>query len=462
VSASRPDDVLADWIATTDARWLDDLAAPIGLAFVDTLGCALAARAHPVRAAVAGLHDGPVGAWARPTPAGTHGSDGARGSMASASTAALVNATAAHALDFDDVLVTGRSHASAVLVPTVLAVGEASGASGREVAEAYAIGLEVLHAVAQASGLRDYVAGWHTTATHGSFGAAAAASRLLGLEAAATEHALSLAHSLAAGSKRQFGTAAKAVHAGLAARHGIEAARLAAAGIDAAAGPIFGPGGYLATHAATGAPDPLGSGQAVAALRTVVDDAPEAVHHLWRKPYPCCASAHAAIDATLATVGDRAAALRAVDVRLNPLDVANLPYRHPRTTAEARFSLGFCLAAAALRGDVDEAVLATPLDDAVNRLGELVTVTTDDGFQPGVAPSGRITFTFDDGSTATVDLDQPRGHPSRPLDAGTIEAKLAGHVPASLVGDVARIAAHHDVAVLTASLARGGGRAERR
>src|SRR5690606_5451290 len=99
--------------------------------------------------------------------------------------------------------------------------------SGRDLVEAFAIGFETTVRVARTIGIKHYFRGWHTTSTAGSFGAAAAASKVLGLDSDRTAIAIGLAASFASGIQRNFGTPTKPLHSGLAARNGVMAARLA-------------------------------------------------------------------------------------------------------------------------------------------------------------------------------------------------------------------------------------------
>src|SRR2546426_6951317 len=110
----------------------------------------------------------------------------------SAGEAALVNGTAAHALDYDDVQVNMRGHPSAPLLPVVLALGEKLRSSGREVTEAFVLGFEVECKLGRAIGEPHYALGWHATSTFGSLGAGAASARLLRLDAQVTANALGI------------------------------------------------------------------------------------------------------------------------------------------------------------------------------------------------------------------------------------------------------------------------------
>jgi len=142
-----------------------------------------------------------------------------QGFKTSALQAAFANGTAAHALDFDHSF-TLLGQPTSPIIPAVFAVGEALGASGRQVIEAYAAGYEITARLVHS--LRDSVHdGWHGPSMVGSFGAAAACAKLLGLNAPQTEMALGIAASMAGGLAANFGTMTKPLHAGLGARNGV-------------------------------------------------------------------------------------------------------------------------------------------------------------------------------------------------------------------------------------------------
>jgi len=144
--------------------------------------------------------------------------------------AALVNGAASHALDYDDVNMTLSGHPSVAVLPAVLALAEANGASGAALIAAFVAGYETLCRVGALVAPGHYARGYHATATVGGFGAAAGCARLLGLDAAATAAALGIAGTQAAGLKSMFGTMCKPLHAGKAAQNGLLAASLAARG----------------------------------------------------------------------------------------------------------------------------------------------------------------------------------------------------------------------------------------
>ncbi len=152
--------------------------------------------------------------------------------FASAAEAALANAVAGHALDYDDVALAG--HPSVVLVPAILAEAEALGAGGREAAAAYVAGYEVWAHLVERDKDAYHRKGWHPTAVLGPLAAAAACANLRKLDAAKATQALGMAASMSAGVVANFGTMTKPLQAGRAASSGVTAARLADAGLSAA------------------------------------------------------------------------------------------------------------------------------------------------------------------------------------------------------------------------------------
>ncbi len=163
--------------------------------------------------------------------------------------AALVNGAASHALDYDDVNLAMPGHPTVAILPGLLALAEARGASGKDVLVAFFAGYELQCRVGRtiAPGHYDGL-GFHATATVGSFGAAAACAHLLGLDATQSRFALGIAGTQAAGLKSMFGTMCKPLHAGKASYHGLLAARLAARGFDSRADVLECAQGFARTH----------------------------------------------------------------------------------------------------------------------------------------------------------------------------------------------------------------------
>ncbi|CAG0986484.1 2-methylcitrate dehydratase [Rhizobiaceae bacterium] len=263
---------------------------------------------------------------------------------------AMVNGTSAHALDYDDAFEPALTHAGAVLVPALLALGAERRASGRDLVDALLVSLDVQAALAAAMNLGHYGRGWHTTVTFGVPSAAAGCGRLLGFDAHTMRMAISASTSFATGLKRQFGTQTKPFHAGLAAHNGIMAASLAEAGLEAAGESLEGRGSFGDLLGTPGMP---GFGRAAERLagRAAMDE-----YGIWIKVYPCCASAHRPIDAVLTLRGDAPVAadeVERIDVHLSEVAKGNLTYDRPSNDMEARFSINHCVAAALVDGAVE-------------------------------------------------------------------------------------------------------------
>jgi 2-methylcitrate dehydratase PrpD len=388
-------------------------------AFVDTVGCAVAgsveAPALAVRDAVAGWGSGACAIYGSalrvPAPA-----------------AALANGTAAHAQDYDDVNNPAMSHPSAVLVPALLALATEIEADGRRCLDAYLVGYEILTRLGEAANLAHYFRGWHTTLSLGAPAAAAACARLLRLDATRTRAALSMATSMGGGSKRQFGTGTKPLHAGLAAQAGILAARLAASGLDAAPEIFEGRWGMLEMTAGDGAPGFAG------VLERLGNPPAAREHGVWFKLYPCCASTHRPIDAALALRAQHALDTRAiasVEGMVSANAAANLRYATPTDPSQARFSLPYCVAAALLDGAVTPAsftpqAIARP--EAAALMSRIrMTVDPDLDGERAVADlveRATLTVRTDDGRVLSQCIETPRGHPLSPLDDDLLDSKF--------------------------------------
>jgi len=272
-----------------------------------------------------------------------------------AALAALANGTRCHALDFDDTHEAGICHSSVVVGPVALAAGEAAGASGREVLAAFALGSEVALriAVAAADGL--YARGFHPTSVCGAFGAAAAAARLGGLDAAQAGNALGIVGSFAAGLLEYLsdGSATKPLHAGWAAQSGVQAARLAAAGGTGPATVIEGPFGLVASHTGTLAGEP-------AAIAADLGERWE-LTELAIKPYPACHFAHSStwaaadlIDEHGLAIADVAEIVARVPAEGEPLVLTPIEAKTaPKTPYDAKFSAPFTIAYRLMRGRLD-------------------------------------------------------------------------------------------------------------
>jgi len=230
--SSSPLTALARWTSATDANWSDAAVQTAHMALIDTVGCMLAGS----RSGVATKLWQGIGTWGNGVC-----SLAGRSETLSAPWAALYNGACAHALDFDDNFDPAKAHASAVLVPALLAVAEQEDASVAALVDAYIVGLQITGRVGQAVNPFHRNRGWHATATLGAIGAAAACARLMKLPENETAHAISMSTSRAGGFMSQFGTETKPLHAGFAASGGVQSALLARAGLTAGSDTLDGP-----------------------------------------------------------------------------------------------------------------------------------------------------------------------------------------------------------------------------
>jgi 2-methylcitrate dehydratase PrpD len=199
---------------------------------------------------------------------------------------ALVNGAASHALDYDDVNMAMPGHPSVAILPGLLALAELKESSGRDVITAFVAGYETACCIGAALQPGHYNLGFHSTGTVGSFGAAAACARLLGLDAERTAIALGIVGTQAAGLKSQFGTMCKPFHAGKASQNGLLAARLAQRGFSSRTDIVECVQGFALTHGPDFAPE--------VALAT-----PDAGFHLFAnlfKYHAACYFTHAPIE----------------------------------------------------------------------------------------------------------------------------------------------------------------------
>jgi len=327
--------------------------------------------------------------------------------------AALVNGTAAHAYEFDDY--GGCGHSGAVVIPAVCALAEKTRADGKRVLLAVAAGYDVAARVTEGAG--GYRAhndlGWHSTGTCGTFGAAAGAASILGLDATRFTSALGIAGSFAGGvwSFLVDGAMTKRFHPGRAAENGVTSAQLAEAG-------LVGPryildakwGGFFGTYCrATATPD--------ATVQNLGRDF--RIFRSGRKPYPCCRGLHSSVEALLDLMeGHRFAGddIERMIVHGAERTVRQFAKRDVATLLDAQFSMPYSLAvvAATGRAGLDE-FLPPRMDDArVVALMDRVSVEADRPLGPYDEPDLEVRLR--DGRRLTHHVPVPRGSPDRPLD----------------------------------------------
>lgn len=248
------------------------------------------------------------------------------GGTLGAASAALVNGTLSHALDYDDTHFAHIGHPSVAVLPAVMALSETLDIPLTQAVDAAAIGVEASVIVGLWLGRAHYELGFHQTATAGAFGATLAAARLLGLDKTQTRHALGLCASMASGIKAQFGTMAKPLNAGLAARTGVEAALWAQAGMTAAQDGLAGPRGFGETHhgVATEVKLPRKAWQ---------------ISTISHKFHACCHGLHAMLEA-LSGAEIEADRIAGIKIRTHPRWMSVCNIAAPATGLEVKFSYG--------------------------------------------------------------------------------------------------------------------------
>ena len=338
-----PSELLAGFTAGLDlADVPDDVVRYARVLMLDLLGAALAGvdteETRAMLRAAKGFapNAGPCGIW------GTTGTT-------TAATAALINGVIAHAQELDDF--GGADHSGAVVIPAVLAVAEAEGITdGGTVLAAMIGGYDVALRVLEAMGgyrAHNNGGGWHSTGTCGSFGAAAAAARLLGLDAERTAWALGIAGSFTGGIWAYLadGAMSKRYHPGRAAEIGVTAAYMAQAGFTGPTRVFDAPwGGFLATYG-NGSERP---GELIRDLGR-----PYRIMLSGIKPYAACRGLHSALDVVLgmrAEHGFAAAAVAAVEIACSRANMQSLGDTNPRTRLGAQMSLPYGIAVALVTG----------------------------------------------------------------------------------------------------------------
>ncbi len=281
---------------------------------------------------------------------------GSQCSKKSVSQAALINGAAAHALDYDDTLMSFFGHPSVTIFPSLMALSEWQEKSGLEFLTAYLVGLQVGAVVGTCAGYDHYMKGLHATSTIGHFASAAACSKLLGLDLEQTTNALGIAGTRSAGLKQVFGTMCKPYHAGLASEAGLVATLLAKDGFDSASDIIEGRQGFL--HCLSGGEV---NEEKLAGLGTEWD-----VVNLAQKYHASCHATHSPIEASLKLVQDEKIDLHDIEtitlgVSDLALDVAAI--ENPTTALEGKFSISYCVANALIRGITDQSAFT---DEKVN------------------------------------------------------------------------------------------------
>ena len=397
------------------------------LVLLDTLGCALAGSTtdevisirQAMSAASGGAGDGSL--WGTndrlPLPL-----------------AALANGAAVHAREIDDF--GGCAHSGSVVIPAALGVAARVGASGRELLTAIVIGYDIAKRAMDGGGgyLAFKAVGWHSTSACGGFGAAAAAGRLLGLDARRIQWALGYAGSSAGGTWAFIpeGAMSKRVHPGFAAQSGVVSAYLAASGVTAPE-TIFEAewGGYYSTYV----PGKATPENATAGLGTEFR-----IKHVGFKPYAACRGIHSSVDVVLAMRERhhvKAADVANVVVRGSRTHVKQLGKQAVQTALDAQMSLPYSIAAALETGGamLDQYTAEALRRPSIAALAQRVTVVHEPAVADGEEPY--VDVELKNGERLSDRVTVARGDHTNPLSEAELVSKF--RTTAGLVFDAAHV-----------------------
>lgn len=333
-----------------------------------------------------------------------------------AMSAAFVNAAASNLHDFDDTHMQTIIHSAGPVMPAVLALGERRRASGRELLHAFILGVEAECRVGNAVSPWHYAHGWHISSTCGAVGAAAAAGKLMGLDATRMTAALCLGATQACGLLDSLGHMAKGVSMGSAPRAGILAAMLAERGFTAGGRALDGRYGFI--HVLGEKPD------AGAITRGLGEDWEAA--RIAFKPYPCGIVLHPVLDALLALRAAHklgAEDVRRITVRAHPLLQQRTDRPHPRHGREAQVSLQHAAAMCFLHGaaGLEQFTDDMAIDPRARAFGARVAIENDIAMAVEAAV---VTVDTTDGRALRHEVAHALGSLGQPMTDAQIEAKL--------------------------------------
>ncbi len=397
-----PTALLARWVSQADAVPADGPAlAWARHVLLDWLACCIAGAGEPLVRML-------VDAYA--APAGPGCTVIASACKAAPLEAALINGSAGHALDYDDVSPRMVGHPTAPLAPAALAAAQQQGASGLALLQALVAGHEVAARIGEHQGASHYQQGFHTTGTIGTLAAAAACARLFRLDSTQAGHCLALAATQAAGLKGMFGTMAKPLHAGKAAMNGLMAAQLAARGFTGQADAIEGAQGFAQTLAPQRAPFP----------DRIDTTQRHGIESTQFKFHAACFLTHPTIEAVRRLRQDHGLGLD--DLATLGIEVTG-PHRgvcdidSPRTGLNLKFSIRQLAVLALAGADTADLALysdATALDARYAQARQRVGFQVVDAAVLG-GQACRVTLHTHDGRTLTASADV--GLPAQDLDA---------------------------------------------
>ncbi|MGE5678456.1 MAG: MmgE/PrpD family protein [Pseudomonadota bacterium] len=416
---------LARWIVMLDEKNVPEAAlTEADLCVLDTMGAAIGGYEHPLLEQVAETYLGIAGQNKSSSLWG-------RNRQTSLQTAIFLNAMAAHMLELDDVHTRSKTHIGTVVIPAAWGMAEYLQSSGREFLMAVLAGYEAEARIGMAMGVSSHRnRGWHATSTAGTFGAAAACGKLLGLDEDQMVSALGMAGTQSFGLWAFLGDGAssKGLHPARAAVSGCEAALLAKSGMT---GPehilTAEDGGLLAAVS-----DEYDVRKVCAGLGREWE-----ILAVDKKPYPCCRSAHCAIDAAIALRSRGKIVIEEIEsIKVDTYAVGykqcgmSAGCRSPKNPLEAKFSTPYAVAVALLDGVInlssfDEVHVN---NESVRKLLQLVEVRADEAFTLRYPEHWgcRLTICNKDGSMLTEEIPDASGSVQNPLNIEQTKEKAWG------------------------------------
>jgi 2-methylcitrate dehydratase PrpD len=403
-------EILARFVAAHPSRgWSDAVDHEAHRTFMNWVGCAVGAARHEAAdAALAAV--GMLQPAAQATVLG-------RPDRVDMASAALVNGITSHTFDYDDTHLKTIIHPGGPVASALLALAEHTGASGRQLIDALVLGIDVSCRIGNVMYPDHYDRGWHITGSTGALGAAAACSRLLGLDPAQTTMALGIAASQPVGMREQFGTMTKPLHPGAAARAGLMAALLARHGYTASSKALEAPRGFVQTVSTkcewSEATDELGQRFEIS-FNTY-------------KPFACGIVIHPSIDACvqLREQGVRPEQVARIELKVHSLVLELTGKKAPADGLQAKFSVYHGCAAGLTFGRAGEDEFSDPVvnrADMVALRGKVVA-TVDDSIDEA---SSDVTAVLADGQRIHVFVEHAIGSVQNPMSDAHLEGKFHG------------------------------------
>jgi 2-methylcitrate dehydratase PrpD len=395
--------------------------------FIDTVGVAVAG-AHEEVAHIAAEMVKAEGSAGRCTVIG-------QSFRASPQLAALANGVATHAMDYDHSFMSGQSVAP--VIPALLAVAEANGATPAEVVAAVIIGSEISARIQRSSPRLSNGGGWHTTGIVGGIAAAAACAKLMKLPVGQVANAIGIAASLAGGLPVNYGTMTKPLHCGNAARNGVMAALLASKGFTSHAAAFEGNNGFYFSFGRA-LPTNYAPFQDLGRRWDIV----EIGYRI--KNYPCGGRGHTAIEAVLMLrekIGGRIEDVTNIHCWLSPASAKRINTNYPADVEAAKFSAAYVLAYSLVHGapKIKAFTEAALKDPRTRAMAQLVTAGADPKLSDAAGENPtRVRITLKDGRTFEHQRDHATGSKQVPMTPAQVEEKFMDCATQTVSADAAR------------------------